>query len=250
MLLRAAVAGGRARFSTSPAVGKKLHVDFYFDTVSPYSWCAFEVLCRYRARWDLTVAWRPVYLSGLTSAAGNRHLDNMANCPSKAAYGWMDVQTRTADFFNIPLRMKEDPFRLIGVVGSLQAQRFVTAVLARYPHHTEALLRSLWVRSWSEDADVHTPEDLAIAARAAGMEQEEVDACLVAVKSAEVKEALKQVTEEAVDRGAFGVPTLFLREEGSGLDEEMVWGSDRFEMVAHRFGRQWLGPDPDRPTNG
>ena len=28
--------------------------------------------------------------------SGNKHLDNMANCPAKAAYGFMDLDTRTA----------------------------------------------------------------------------------------------------------------------------------------------------------
>ena len=32
-------------------------------------------------------------------------------------------------FFNIPFKMKADPINLIGVVGSLQQQRFITAVL-------------------------------------------------------------------------------------------------------------------------
>ena len=185
---------------------------------------------------------------------GNKHLDNMANCPAKAAYGFMDLDTRTAKwdsfvfywlviiclmigwfslwtlhgsrtksgiqveklpkikphlmiidhwsdsstylnlllpdtltyllirYFNIPLRMKDDPFRLIGVIGSIQvrrlvmglqniwssiswnrdivtlfhsvtlfqAQRFVTGALQLYPNHTENLLRSFWMRSWGE----------------------------------------------------------------------------------------------------
>ena len=85
-------------------------------------------------------------------------------------------------YFNIPLRMKDDPFRLIGVIGSIQvrrlviglqnlwssipwnrdivtlfhsvtlfqAQRFVTGALQLYPNHTENLLRSFWMRSWGE----------------------------------------------------------------------------------------------------
>ena len=76
------------KFSTSTNLPKPLLCDFYFDTVSPYSWPAFEVLCRwgvrrssryqtvtdncrYRARWQLEITWKPVYLAGLTQAAGN-----------------------------------------------------------------------------------------------------------------------------------------------------------------------------------
>ena len=32
----------------------------------------------------------------LSRYLGNKHLDNMANCPAKAAYGFMDLDTRTA----------------------------------------------------------------------------------------------------------------------------------------------------------
>ena len=32
-------------------------------------------------------------------------------------------------FFNIPFKMRADPFNMIGVIGSLQQQRFITAVL-------------------------------------------------------------------------------------------------------------------------
>ena len=53
----------------------------------------------------------------------------MAECPNKAAYQFMDLETRTAEFFNIPFKMREDPFRMIGVIGSLKQQRFITAVL-------------------------------------------------------------------------------------------------------------------------
>merc|ERR1711971_1208097 len=136
----------------------------------------------------------------------------------------MDLDTRTAKYFNIPLSMKDDPFRLIGVIGSIQAQRFVTGALQLYPEHTENLLRSFWRRSWGED--------------------KEVEACLVAMKSDEVKEALREVTEEAVDRGAFGAPTMYFNEEGQ--EEQMFWGSDRFDIIAHCFNKQWLGPDPGK----
>ena len=118
-----------AQFSTSHQHPAKLDVDFYFDTVSPYSWPAFEVLNRYKHRWNMVIHYKPVFLGGLTAAATNPYLSTMAECPNKASYQFMDLETRTARFFNIPFRMKADPFNLIGVIGSLQQQRFITAVM-------------------------------------------------------------------------------------------------------------------------
>ena len=84
---------------------------------------------------------------------GNPYLNSIAECPNKGAYNLMDLEKRTARyylqekyhnpaiqhsplpprFFNIPFKMKEDPISLIGVIGSLQQQRFITAVLKVIP---------------------------------------------------------------------------------------------------------------------
>ena len=63
----------------------------------------------------------------------------MAECPNKASYQFMDLEKRTAKFFNIPFKMKQDPFNLIGVIGSLQQQRFITSVLQVRSSHINAL---------------------------------------------------------------------------------------------------------------
>ena len=165
----------------------------------------------------------------------------MAECPNKAAYQFMDLDTRTAAFFNIPFKMREDPFRMIGVIGSLKQQRFITAVLKvnndihrqtdikttqEHPDKVEKVIRNFWIRAWSEDQDVHTPEDIRIIGDMSGMTEAEVSQCLEVMEDSGVKQRLKEVTDEAVERGAFGSPTLYFSEE-SGDNEQMFWGSDR-----------------------
>ena len=59
----------------------------------------------------------------------------------------------------------------------------------------------------------------------AGLDSQQISHCLQEMKAEEVKTALKQVTAEAVERGAFGAPTMFFSQEGEG--EHMFWGSDR-----------------------
>jgi len=221
----------------------KLNVDFYFDTISPYSWPAFEVLVRYRDIWNIDINYKPIFMGGLTTSAGNQYLSTMAECPNKAAYQFMDLEQRTAKFFRIPFKMRANPFNLIGVVGSLQQQRFITAVLKKDPSSLEKVIRHFWIRSWSEDLDVHTEEDIKIICNNAGMSAENIKNCLEDMKTDAVKQELKSVTAEAVDRGAFGSPTMFFSEK-DGANEQMFWGSDRFEMVADVFNKKWMGPKP------
>ena len=95
------------------------------------------------------------------------------------------------------------------------------------------MLRSFWIRSWSEDKDVHTAQDITAVGRSAGMDEEEISNCLAAMKTDPVKTALKvgiddeisihdmftvmlnstaftkAVTEEAVEKELLVLPPCF-----------------------------------------
>jgi 2-hydroxychromene-2-carboxylate isomerase len=51
-------------------------------------------------------------------------------------------------------------------------------------------------------------------------------AALARAESGELLQQLEADTKEAIERGVFGVPTIF-------VDDEMFWGNDRFELVRH-----------------
>ena len=97
-----------------------------------------------------------------------------------------------------------------------------------HPEYTEDVIRNFWIRAWSEDLDVHTPEDIKIIAEKSGMDKENIQECFDLMKTAPIKEELKAITTEAVDRGAFGSPTMYFTDHG-GENEQMFWGSDRLE---------------------
>lgn len=222
--------------------GTVLKVDFYFDTISPYSWPAFEVLCRYKQRWNIDLSWKPVFMGGLVTGAGNTYVDNLTACPSKAIYMFKDLESRVGNFYDISLCTKEDPITHIAIIGSLAQQRFVTSVLQNCPDKVESVCREIWQRSWGpEDATSHTSQDLKLCAARAGLSDEQTNICLSGMKDTSVKQTLKKTTEEAVERGAFGAPTMFFNKGGR---EEMVWGSDRFEMIGSLYGLEWKGPKP------
>ena len=66
----------------------------------------------------------------------------------------------------------------------------------------------------------------------AGLDSHQIGHCLEEMKAEEVKTVLKQVTAEAVERGAFGAPTMFFSEQGEREHMHMFWGSDRSVRAA------------------
>ena len=63
----------------------------------------------------------------------------------------------------------------------------------------ESVLRNFWLRSWSEDKDVHTKEDISIVAKNAGMNDNEIQECLNKMNTENVKVALKVIDEHNFD---------------------------------------------------
>ena len=58
------------------------------------------------------------------------------------------------------------------------------------------------------------------------------------MNSDEVKTLLKDTTTDAVDDGAFGLPFIIIKQgkDHLGIDDETFFGSDRFEVIAHKLG--------------
>ena len=76
---------------------------------------------------------------------------------------------------------------------------------------------------WAEPRDVSDREFVRQMLSDAGLDGE---SALTRAESDEIGARLDRDTREAIDRGVFGVPTIF-------VGDEMYWGNDRFELVRH-----------------
>ena len=216
-------------------------ITFYYDTISPYSWLAFEILQRYRPIWNLIIDFKPVYMGGITKENGNKFLESLTGTPNRVQYLFNDV-VRQGEFYQVPLRVPESPLYLLGVAGSLKQQRFLTAVKKLYPDYLESCSREFWHRCWTEDLDATKDTSIYMVASRAGLKEEEILNCLEEIQTDELKLTLKNVTSDAVKIGAFGLPFITI-----DFDEKLYtfWGSDRFEIMASTIGKEWHGPVPD-----
>ncbi|CAI9592006.1 unnamed protein product [Staurois parvus] len=204
-------------------------LELFYDVVSPYSWFGFEVLCRYRNIWNVDIQLRPGFLGGIIQTTGN---SPPALVPKKGIYMNQDLN-RLSEFFQVPLKHPSDFFQVVLKKGSLSAMRFVTAIQMSHPEFLEPVSRELWIRIWSEDKDITEPESMLEAAKKAGMSEDNAKKVLATISSPEVKNKLKETTDIALKYGVFGMPSIVAHINGK---PEMYFGSDRFELLAHKLG--------------
>jgi 2-hydroxychromene-2-carboxylate isomerase len=184
-------------------------IDFFFDFASPYSYLAATQLPAIAERHGARIAWRPMVLAAVFDAAGNRM---PASSPPKAKWMLGDVQ-RWAHHYGVPFVLNRRwPANTISTMRLV----LVGDRHDRGPAVAEAAFR----RFWTADEDITRPEDLAAIAAEAGLP----DDAAAHVADPEIKARLKANTDEAIARGAFGAPAMFV-----GAD--LFWGNDRLPFL-------------------
>ena len=90
----------------------------------------------------------------------------------------------------------------------------------------EAFSRELFEAYWGREEDVSTAEALAAVAENVGLDGA---ALLDRLVAPEIKDRLRTNTEELIERGGYGSPTLFV--DG----KHMYFGNDRLPLVERRL---------------
>jgi 2-hydroxychromene-2-carboxylate isomerase len=186
-------------------------VEFFFDIGSPYSYLASTQIDQLERETGASVEWRPFLLGGVFKETGNAA---PANVPPKAQYMLTDLR-RWADTYDIPFQMPEN-FPL----NTLPTQRALIAVKER-GGEVPPLARALFRGYWGEGRDVSDPSVIAQMCERVDAPGDDI---LEAIDDDDIKAELREVTNEAVERGAFGAPTFF-------VDDQMFWGNDRLTFV-------------------
>lgn len=184
-------------------------IELFFDIGSSYSYLAATQMAGLTARTGVPVRWRPFLLGAVFKATTN---DMPARVPAKARYMLADM-ARWSAHYGVPFRLPSK-FPLL----TLRAQRALTAAPeAAIP----AMALSLFAAYWAEDQDPTTDDAIAAAANAAGVEAGPI---LAAIDDQATKDRLRATTDEAVKRGAFGAPSMF-------VDDALFWGNDRIDLL-------------------
>ena len=187
-------------------------VDFFFDVGSPSSYLAWTQLPGLCASQDADLVYRPMLLGGVYQATGNA---SPATIPVKGRYTQMDYE-RHARRYGVPF--KGNPhFPVI----TLFLMRAVTGIQLRRPEQLQQLLGCVFKALWIDALNLNDAQLTAGILTAGGFDPGEIERL---TQDPETKAALKATTQEAVERGVFGAPTLF-------VGDQMFFGQDRMDFV-------------------
>jgi 2-hydroxychromene-2-carboxylate isomerase len=187
-------------------------VEFFFDVGSPTSYLAWSQLPAICEQAKASLVMRPTLLGGVFQATGNA---SPATVAAKGRY-MNDDMARFARRYGVPLVV--NPFF---PVNTLMLMRGATGAQMRAPDRLQQYLRGVFKALWVDGLNLNDPAVTAKALADAGFDPAEV---MGWVNDAEVKAALRATTEEAVARGVFGAPTMF-------VGTEMFFGQDRLDFV-------------------
>jgi 2-hydroxychromene-2-carboxylate isomerase len=186
--------------------------EFFFDVGSPASYLAWTQMPALCAQAGATLVYKPMLLGGVFQATGNA---SPAMVPAKGSYMTVDLG-RFARRYGVDFRMNPH-----FPINTLQLMRGVIGMQLRQPARFEAFLGAVFTALWANGANLNDPAVTAATLVEAGFDPAEVFAL---VNDAGIKAALKSNTEEAVARGVFGAPTVF-------VGHEMFFGQDRLDFV-------------------
>lgn len=190
-------------------------VEFLFDFGSPNAYLAWKAVPEIEKRTGATFTYVPVLLGGIFKATGNVS-PVIANqgIKNKGEYQFLEIER-----FIKKHNLTKFKFNAHFPVNTLQIMR--GAVAAEIDGNLPAYIAAVMPAMWEQSLKMDEPEVIKAVLDAGGIDGAHL---LARIQDADVKAKLIANTEDAVARGAFGIPTFF-------VDGDIYFGKDRLREV-------------------
>lgn len=195
-------------------------VEYILDLGAPNGYLAWYPLREIVERHGAELVVTPVFLGGMHKLTGNAPpMFRDKDVKGKVEYAALEFQRFLARHEMDAFRTHPDlPF------NSILLQRVLVA--AADEAERIALVEALLPAVWEANIECSDSEAVGPVLAEAGFDAERL---LVATQDPAVKQALADNTAAAVERGAFGIPTVF-------IDDEMWFGKERLGQIDTYLG--------------
>ena len=196
-------------------------VDFYFDFASPNAYFGHKVMKSIKEKTGAEVKYIPVLLGGIFKLTNNKPpMEQFFGVKNKNEYQSLEIE-RFIERHSLNKFKMNPHFPVI----SLQIIR--GAVAADMDGYLEDYIDKVLVHMWEEPKKMDDPEVIKVAFEESGLD---ADKLISQMQDPDVKAKLISNTEEAVERGAFGIPTFF-------VDDEIYFGKDTLWQVEEALSK-------------
>jgi len=189
-------------------------IEFFFDFGSPTTYLANTQLPRLAQECGAHLVYRPMLLGGVFKATGNA---SPVSVPAKGRWMGADMQL-WAQRHGVPFA-----FNPHFPINTLPLMRGACGIQMRHPDALGSYIDAVFQAMWVTPCNMGDPQVIAQMLGAVGFEAQ---AFMDLIADPQVKAQLIRNTDEAVARGVFGAPTMF-------VGDHMFFGQDRLDFVRH-----------------
>ncbi len=190
-------------------------LELFYDCGSPWTYLAFHKIEELARTHGAELVWRPILVGGVFNAVNEGVYEARANPnPRKARYHAKDLQD-WARLYGLTIG-----WPTVFPVNSVKAMR--GAIAADECGKLVAWSRGCFEAYWGRDQDLAQEAVLEAVAKEAGLDPAWL---LARIGDADLKERLRENTDELIARGGFGSPTMFVG------GDDMFFGNDRLPLV-------------------
>ena len=191
-------------------------IECFFDCSSPWTYFAFHNLLLMEKELGIEVAWRPILVGGVFNAVNpSVHNARETPVPAKVAYQKKDMAD-WARLAGLAIKMRPTVFP----VNSVKAMR--GCILLASEGKLVPFALATFEAYWGDDKDISQVPVLREICATAGVD---ADRLLAGIEAQDIKDRLRATTQELIDRGGFGSPTMFVG------GDDMYFGNDRMPLI-------------------
>ena len=190
-------------------------VDFIFDVASPNTYLAHRIIPQIEERTGAKFEYIPCLLGGIHKLSNNQPpFIAYADCKNKSDYQMIEI-----DRFVKQHSLTNYKFNSHFPPSTIQIQRGAIAAkeLGIFEDYFECVISAMW----EQDKNISDVEVLKEVLKEGDLD---VESIMEIVLSQDCKDKLIKNTDDAVNRGCFGVPTFF-------YDNQIFFGKDHLHQL-------------------
>ena len=188
-------------------------LDFYFDFISPYSYLAFKKLKKINKENKISVNYKPILLGGLHNLGGitapafnERKMKNMKNdC--------------------VLISLKNDINFIWNSKFPINSLYLMRGYLAIDEKVKKKFFNSCFDAYWKKNIDISLEKNVINILNSCGLNK---NVYFEDIKKQEIKDKLKNYTNNAFQKDIFGAPTFV-------VNNKIFWGQDRLEYALDEY---------------